>query len=79
MLEPPFLMAIKSTFLELIIIFLQFSLVKNWTFLSGFIASEDRGEIYGRPVGITEDNIGNILITDDVGGRLLIISRKKED
>ena len=49
------------------------------TFLSGFIASEDRGEIYGRPVGITEDNIGNILITDDVGGRLLIISRKKED
>jgi len=49
------------------------------TFLSGFIASEDRGEIYGRPVGITEDNIGNILITDDVGGRLLIISREKED
>ena len=49
------------------------------TFLSGFIASEERGEIYGRPVGITEDNIGNILITDDVGGRLLVISQKKEE
>ena len=44
-----------------------------------FIASEERGEIYGRPVGITEDNIGNILITDDVGGRLLVISQKKEE
>ena len=49
------------------------------TFLSGFIASEERGEIYGRPVGITEDIIGNILITDDVGGRLLVISQKKEE
>ena len=44
------------------------------TFLSGFIASEDRGEIFGRPVGIAETNNGEIIITDDVGGRLLMIS-----
>mgnify|MGYP003303063237 FL=1 len=44
------------------------------TFLSGFIASEERGEIYGRPVGIAEALNGEIIITDDVGGRLLLIS-----
>jgi len=44
------------------------------TFLSGFIASEESGEIYGRPVGITEAENGEIIITDDVGGRLLLIS-----
>ena len=44
------------------------------TFLSGFIASEKSGEIYGRPVGIAEAENGEIIITDDVGGRLLLIS-----
>jgi len=44
------------------------------TFLSGFIASEESGEIYGRPVGIAEVENGEIIITDDVGGRLLLIS-----
>ena len=44
------------------------------TFLSGFIASEESGEIYGRPVGIAEAENGEIIITDDVGGRLLLIS-----
>ena len=44
------------------------------TFLSGFIASEERGEIYGRPVGIAEMNNGEIIVTDDVGGRVLLIS-----
>ena len=42
--------------------------------MSGFIASEERGEIYGRPVGIEEALNGEIIITDDVGGRLLLIS-----
>ena len=49
------------------------------TFLSGFIASEDRGEIFGRPVGIAETNNGEIIITDDVGGRLLMISSTEKD
>ena len=44
------------------------------TFLSGFIASEESGEIYGRPVGIAETNNGEIIVTDDVGGRVLLIS-----
>ena len=43
-------------------------------FISGFIASEERGEIYGRPVGIAEGINGEIFITDDVGGRLLVVT-----
>ena len=42
------------------------------TFLSGFIASEESGEIYGRPVGIAEGKNGEIIVTDDVGGRVLL-------
>ncbi len=48
-------------------------------FLSGFIASEDKGEIYGRPVGITEGVDGSIFITDDVGERLLVIRSKVDE
>ena len=49
------------------------------TFVSGFIASEERGEIYGRPVGITEGVNGEIFITDDVGGRVLVVTSKLEN
>ena len=48
-------------------------------FISGFIASEERGEIYGRPVGIAEGINGEIFITDDVGGRLLVVTSKLEN
>ena len=48
-------------------------------FVSGFIASEERGEIYGRPVGIAEGVNGEIFITDDVGGRVLVVTSKLEN
>ena len=48
-------------------------------FISGFIASEERGEIYGRPVGIAEGINGEIFITDDVGGRLLVVTSKLDN
>ena len=49
------------------------------TFVSGFIASEERGEIHGRPVGIAEGVNGEIFITDDVGGRVLVVTSKLEN
>jgi glucose/arabinose dehydrogenase len=39
-------------------------------FLSGFIASESRGEVYGRPVGVAMLRDGSIVVADDAGGRL---------
>lgn len=38
-------------------------------FLTGFIASEDRGEVHGRPVGLAVLD-GSLLIADDAGGRI---------
>ena len=36
-------------------------------FLSGFIANEERSEVYGRPVGVAELNNGAMLVADDAG------------
>lgn len=33
-------------------------------FLSGFVANQDRGEIYGRPVGLAELTNSSILLTN---------------
>ena len=46
------------------------------SFLSGFIAHQDSGEIYGRPVGLAELKDGSILLTDDVAGRIWRISKR---
>jgi len=48
-------------------------------FLSGFIADMAKGEIHGRPVGITEMNDGSILIADDVGGKIWRISYSEDN
>jgi glucose/arabinose dehydrogenase len=37
-------------------------------FLTGFIADEDKGEVYGRPVGLAVMNDGSLLVTDDAAG-----------
>ncbi|MEN4761133.1 sorbosone dehydrogenase family protein [Chryseobacterium sp. C39-AII1] len=37
-------------------------------FLSGFIANEAKGEVYGRPVGVLQTSDGSLLVADDVGG-----------
>ncbi len=47
------------------------------TFISGFIADQYRGEIYGRPVGLAEMNDGTILLSDDASGKIWKISYKK--
>jgi glucose/arabinose dehydrogenase len=37
-------------------------------FLTGFLADEDDGEVYGRPVGLAVMNDGSMLVTDDAAG-----------
>ncbi|MFD2582137.1 PQQ-dependent sugar dehydrogenase [Pedobacter vanadiisoli] len=37
-------------------------------FLTGFIANQDKAEVYGRPVGVTLTPDGALLVADDVSG-----------
>lgn len=37
-------------------------------FLTGFIADEAKGEVYGRPVGVLQIADGSLLVADDVSG-----------
>jgi glucose/arabinose dehydrogenase len=39
-------------------------------FLTGFIANESKGEVYGRPVGLTQLSDGSLLLTDDVSNTI---------
>jgi glucose/arabinose dehydrogenase len=39
-------------------------------FLTGFIASEARSEVHGRPVGLAVLRDGSLLVADDAGGRV---------
>ncbi|ANE53394.1 L-sorbosone dehydrogenase [Flavisolibacter tropicus] len=39
-------------------------------FLTGFIANEEKSEVYGRPVGVAVLNDGSLLVADD-GGRII--------
>jgi len=45
-------------------------------FLSGFIANEAKGEVYGRPVGVLQTADGSLLVADDVGGIVWRVSYK---
>ena len=38
------------------------------SFLTGFIADEKKGDVYGRPVGILQIADGSLLVADDVSG-----------
>jgi glucose/arabinose dehydrogenase len=46
-------------------------------FLTGFIADEDKAEVYGRPVGVTVLADGSILIADDAANTIWKVSVKK--
>jgi glucose/arabinose dehydrogenase len=35
------------------------------TFLGGFVANYDKGEVYGRPVDVAEVADGSLLVSDD--------------
>lgn len=38
------------------------------SFLTGFIADKEKGDVYGRPVGVLQSADGALLVADDVGG-----------
>jgi glucose/arabinose dehydrogenase len=46
-------------------------------FLTGFIASDEKSEVFGRPVGVAQAGDGSLLVTDDGGNRIWRISYKK--
>jgi len=46
-------------------------------FLTGFIADEEAGEVYGRPVGVTVAPDGALLVNDDDGGVIWRVSAIK--
>ncbi|QNK62191.1 sorbosone dehydrogenase family protein [Pedobacter sp. PAMC26386] len=45
-------------------------------FLTGFIADEPKGEVYGRPVGVAVANDGALLVADDVSGIVWRVAAK---
>ncbi|WP_316832869.1 sorbosone dehydrogenase family protein [Pedobacter aquatilis] len=45
-------------------------------FLTGFIANADKGEVYGRPVGVTLSPDGALLVADDVSGVIWKVAAK---
>ncbi|MDQ1096773.1 MULTISPECIES: PQQ-dependent sugar dehydrogenase [Chryseobacterium] len=47
-------------------------------FLSGFIADKEKGDVYGRPVGVLQLADGSLLVADDVGGIVWRVSYSKK-
>jgi glucose/arabinose dehydrogenase len=45
-------------------------------FVTGFIAAEERKEVYGRPVGVAVLQDGSLLIADDAGGKIWRVRSK---
>jgi len=45
-------------------------------FLTGFIADADKGDVYGRPVGVTVTPDGALLVADDVSGTIWKVATK---
>jgi len=47
-------------------------------FLTGFIADEAKGDVYGRPVGVLQIADGSLLVADDVSGIVWRVSSSKK-
>ncbi|AZA54616.1 PQQ-dependent sugar dehydrogenase [Chryseobacterium sp. G0201] len=47
-------------------------------FLTGFIADEAKGDVYGRPVGVLQIADGSLLVADDVSGIVWRVSYTKK-
>ncbi|TWR26486.1 sorbosone dehydrogenase family protein [Mucilaginibacter pallidiroseus] len=45
-------------------------------FLTGFVANEKEGEVYGRPVGVAVAKDGSLLVADDASNRIWRVSAK---
>lgn len=48
-------------------------------FLTGFIADEAKGDVYGRPVGVLQIADGSLLVADDVSGIVWRVSYNKNN
>lgn len=48
------------------------------SFLTGFIADEAKGDVYGRPVGVLQTADGSLLVADDVSGIIWKVSSNKK-
>ncbi|KIA99902.1 L-sorbosone dehydrogenase [Flavobacterium sp. KMS] len=46
-------------------------------FLTGFVASEDKAEVYGRPVAVTVMKDGSLLVNDDSGNTIWKVTANK--
>ncbi|MFA9186567.1 sorbosone dehydrogenase family protein [Flavobacterium sp. FBOR7N2.3] len=46
-------------------------------FLTGFIANEEKAEVYGRPVAVTVMNDGSLLVNDDSGNTIWKVTANK--
>lgn len=46
-------------------------------FLTGFVANEDKAEVYGRPVGVTVMKDGSLLVNDDSGNTIWKVTANK--
>jgi len=46
-------------------------------FLTGFVANEEKAEVYGRPVAVTVMNDGSLLVNDDSGNTVWKVSANK--
>lgn len=49
---------------------------KQEDFLTGFIADNDKGDVYGRPVGVTVAKDGALLVADDASGVIWRVAAK---
>jgi len=47
-------------------------------FLTGFIANEAKGDVYGRPVGVLQIADGSLLVADDVSGIVWRVAHTKK-
>lgn len=47
-------------------------------FLTGFIADKEKGDVYGRPVGVLQLADGSLLVADDVSGIVWRVSYSKK-
>lgn len=50
---------------------------KPQDFLTGFVANEEKAEVYGRPVDVTVMNDGSLLVNDDSGNTIWRVSANK--
>ena len=50
---------------------------KEEDFLTGFVANKEKGDVYGRPVGVTVAKDGSLLVADDAAGIIWKVSANK--